>query len=408
MSIWEENPQLATKVETKKIFTKLKGLDSSNMLDAIVEMPKQIEAALKASKNYNEGEIPIDTSHVHLLGLGGSAIAGDVLNDILTPSKKISVHYGTLPPRDKRGVIVTSYSGDTLEIVKLAHRVTGGLKANVFITSGGKLAHLGWEWSLPVWRMPLGYQPRAAIGWSLGLLVATMVRWRILNPAVQDRLKLAAERLSASLAEDEVFAHPLVRAALPIAKEVKKRNVIVLHSLSTTGAARRMVSQLNENAKHPAFALVMPEGLHNSIEGIAGGKPDDWMMIFLADQNDPDHLREGMANSAEMLTARGFKCVAIPSAGNDQYELTLSRLFLADFISILLAGIKGIDPTPIPAISELKAMIPQEVEEELEDDDSSVEESDGTDAPERAEESDGSDAPEGADESKEADELDAK
>jgi len=122
--------------------------------------------------------------------------------------------------------------------------------------------------------------------------------------------------------------------------------------------------------------VVMPEGLHNTIEGIAGADPKEWTIILLADQYDPAYLRDGMGKAAELLTKKEFTCVPIPAAGNDQYELMLSRLLVSDFVSLFLAGIKGVNPTLIPTIEELKTTLEVsavEVEDDAEiEDDSTV------------------------------------
>ena len=330
------------------------------MKSLVVDLSRNVEAAIGMSEDFSEGEIPLDKSSLHLFGLGGSAIAGDMIRDFLAPVKKISVHRGTLPPRDRRGVVVSSYSGNTIEIARMAHRTVGGLKSVIFLTSGGELAQLGWELAQPVWKMPTGLQPRAALGWSLGFLVSIMVRWRISNKSLKDNLERAAKRLADSIAQTGVEKHPLVRAALPIAQSLKDKNTLIFHSLGCTGAARRLAAQITENSKQPAFAVLMPEGLHNAIEGIAGGDPERWSVIYLADSNDPPFLRDSLARSADFLQGKGFSCVAFPAAGKDKLELTLSRIFLADFVSLFIAALRGIDPTPIETIMKLKETESQE------------------------------------------------
>jgi len=354
VNIWEEKPKTATIEETSQALKLLDKLDKSSMKDVVLEMPNQITAAFKASANYNEGEKPSDRSRIYLFGIGGSAISGDLISDILSPQNKITVCRGTPPPRDMRGVVISSYSGNTKEITSEVHRVTGGLKSNIFITSGGNLARLAWEWTLPIWRIPEGYQPRGAIGWSMGLLVRAMVRWRILNVNVQNKLEQAAKHLADNLAQVDLIDHTVIQSALSIAQSLIGKNVLIFHSSSCVGAAMRLAAQINENGKHPAFTVSVPEGLHNSIEGIAGGDPNAWSLIFIFDPSDPLLLRERLARSAEYLQEKEYTSLQFPAFGNDRFELTLYRVLLADFVSLFLATLKGVDPTPIPTITALK------------------------------------------------------
>ncbi len=372
MGIWEITPQIASPEGTEKALETLKGLDESSLMKAAIEMPKHVIEAVKKAKDSDEGDIPLERAKIHLFGLGGSAIAGDLIGDMLSPKRKIDIHRGTIPPRDPRGLVISSYSGNTYEIVESALKLTGGIKSVVCITSGGALSKLAYHWCLPQWSVPSGLLPRSAIGWFIGYLMGIMEKWRIIQKHTTEFVVSAAERLHKSLSQTEPHQHPLIRASLPIAQSMLGKNVLIFHTLRCTGAAKRLEAQINENGKHPAFSIMLPEGLHNSIEGIAGGDPNAWTLIYISDHLDPPILRDGMERSADFLKDKGYQCVAFPSAGNDQFELTLSRVMLSDFVSIFLAGLKGIDPAPIPAITELK-ITPSSIE----DDDEHIQDADG-------------------------------
>ena len=359
MSDNNTEPRLASPGQVADELQKLKKVDKNKMLDNAFQMPEHILLGIEAARGFDEGDPPLDRSKIHMVGLGGSAIAGELLNDMLAPQQLISLYGGTNPPRDKRGVIVSSYSGNTREVLELAHRVTGGLRTVVFLTSNGELARLGEEWAVPVWRIPTGYQPRATVGWSLSLSLSLMERWRVISGALK-KLNRAAGRLKVSLESTDLNEHILAQAALPIAEAVKDKHTVIFHSLRCTGAARRLAAQLNENAKQPACIQQVPEAMHNAVQGIAGASPDAWALIFMSDSNnDTPTLRTSMLRTQQFFTDLGFSCLPYPAAGDDEFEVTLSRLFLADLTSLLLAGLKGIDPTPIDVITDLK-----EVEEE--------------------------------------------
>ncbi|MBM3325740.1 MAG: hypothetical protein FJY65_01980 [Calditrichaeota bacterium] len=346
---------MTTTPTISEVLAKLKRLDSDDMLRFVVEMPRQILAAVKTSQDFHSGDIPLDHSKLHLLGLGGSAIAGELLRDILSPRKNISIHRGTDVPRDKRGVIVSSYSGNTLEIIELARRVTGGLRTVLFFCSGGGLESLGRELDLPVWSIPKGYQPRAAVGWSMTYIAAAAERWGVCQDFVR-RLSAAAAKLNADLNSGSLEDNPLVQSALPIAQSIVGRNTVIFHSIGSAGLARRFAAQINENGKQPAFPLVIPEALHNGVEGIGSADPTKTCLIFIPDPSDPKSLSEAIFRTADYFSQRGFNCLQFPAHGAERFVSILYRLFIADIASLFLAALKGIDPTPIPTITELKAM----------------------------------------------------
>jgi glucose/mannose-6-phosphate isomerase len=186
-------------------------------------------------------------------------------------------------------------------------------------------------------------------------LMAIMVRWQIVFKSEQIKLASAAAKLEQSLEKGNLAEHKLSRHALPISQLILGKNALIFHSLKCTGAARRFAAQINENGKQPAFAVLMPEGLHNAIEGISGGHPNEWTLIYFTDPDDPEFLTESLGRSMEFVKKKGFNVVVFPAMGENQYELTLARILLGDLVSVFLAVLRGIDPTYIPAIETLKS-----------------------------------------------------
>jgi glucose/mannose-6-phosphate isomerase len=362
-------PTVADRDEVAAALAALQGVDLGRMLDCVVETPLQIQDAVKAAETFHEGDLPLDRSRAHLVGLGGSAIAGELLRDMLAPRQLLEVHRGTQPPRDRCGVILSSYSGNTGEILELSRQVIGGLRTVVVLSSGGKLERFGFESGLPVWKMPAGYQPRAAVGWSLGLLAALLEKWRVTSNDVK-HLNRAAHRLERSLTHEELADHPLVGASLPLANALNGRAGVIFHSLCCTGAAKRLAAQINENAKQPAFTVVVPEGMHNTVEGIGGADPDCWTLLFMSDQRDTSSLRVALNHALNHFLKLGFKCLPFPAAGDDSYERTLSRMVIADFTSLFLAAGRRVDPTPVNVIASLKQSDSEREEENVLSEDS--------------------------------------
>lgn len=345
--------RLATPAKVSNALELLRSVDRNRMLDYALGMPAQILAGLEDAKGFHEGDLPLDRTKLHLVGLGGSAIVGELLRDMLSPRRGITLHRGTPVPRDRSGTIVSSYSGNTIEIIDLARQVTGGLKTVVMFCSGGALEKLGRHWGMPVWKLPEGMQPRAAIGHSMAYVGSLLERWRIFE-GVTSSLQRAASKLVADLTKGDPASHPLLRAALPIAESVRSRNTLILHSLKCTGAARRFAAQLNENSKQAAFPLVLPEAMHNGIEGMGTTDPAQWSIVFMTDSNDPFLLRQSIGRLEEYFAGHGFPTIRFPSAGEDAYETTLARVLIGDMTSLFVAALGGVDPTPIPTITYLK------------------------------------------------------
>lgn len=342
--------------DVKLVLANLKKLDSQSMLKAVLGLPRQIISALDISEESDIAEIPFDQSRIHLFGIGGSAIAGDVVQDMLAPDEKIVIHRGFLPPRDGCGVIVSSYSGNTYEIISKANQIVDGSRSAIFLTSGGELELQSKYLGIPVWKIPNGFQPRAALGWSMGYLVSALSRFKIIPDEKRDLLRSAAEKLDESFSGDDCSSHHLLKIALPASQALLNKNILIYYSKSCTGAGLRLAAQLNENSKNSAFPVQVPEGLHNSIEGIGGCDPETWAVVFISNTDDSEHLLDSLNKSFRILQKKQFSCISIPSIGSNPIEKTLNRIILADFISLFLASLKGVNPTPIPTIMMLKEM----------------------------------------------------
>ncbi len=339
-----------------QIWNKLKDCDAQGMLEKVLELPHQIESALQLVKDYQLNNIPSDCSKVHLLGMGGSAIAGELLCDAMLNRDLITIHYGTAVPDDGCGVIISSYSGNTIEVLDQARKVAGKPRALVFICSGGKLEALGQSLGESVWLIPKGYQPRAAVGWSMTFIAVIIDKWKVRSD-VAGKLKNAATALKNELTEGVLYEHRLIKEALNLAQSLYNRIAIIFHTLNNTGAAHRLAAQINENGKQVAFTLTIPEAFHNAIEGIGGRlDPEKTSLIFIYNDDYSDILQEAVNKVEKFFAGRGFCCIRLPDFGNDKYKSMLYRLFISDMVSLFLAGLRGLDPTPIPTITALKAI----------------------------------------------------
>ena len=94
--------------------------DPSNMIDRISDLPQQCEQAWKYALDLPLSSDYSDVDKVIILGMGGSAIGGDLLRALAVDDSKVSVlvHRDYQLPRwvDERTlVIASSYSGNTEE-----------------------------------------------------------------------------------------------------------------------------------------------------------------------------------------------------------------------------------------------------------------------------------------------------
>ena len=133
--------------------------------------------------------------------MGGTGIAADLLAAYVAPTCRLPVtvwrDYGL--PAWAHGpatlVITSSHSGDTeetLDSFAAAQKASCRLLA---ITTGGELEQRALSAGLPLWKFDHTGQPRSAVGFSFGLLLAAFSRLGLLNASA----KTTGERISSAV-----------------------------------------------------------------------------------------------------------------------------------------------------------------------------------------------------------------
>ena len=148
-----------------------KQYDPEGMLARIKEMPGQCQQAWQAAMSFN---LPADYAKVDkvvILGMGGSAIGGDLVRSLAESEAKVPVlihrDYG-LPAfvDDRTLVIASSYSGNTEETLSAFEPALKTGAKKLVMTTGGKLQAMAEEKNIPVFKITYKAQPRAALGFS--------------------------------------------------------------------------------------------------------------------------------------------------------------------------------------------------------------------------------------------------
>ncbi|MCJ7583174.1 MAG: bifunctional phosphoglucose/phosphomannose isomerase, partial [Anaerolineales bacterium] len=162
-------------------FQSFKQFDPQNMLAHIEGLPDQLALAWELGHTC-EVFMTSQVSRIVISGMGGSAIGADLLASYLAPVCKIPlfVHRDYGLPAWARGaetlVIASSHSGNTEETLD---SFEAALKAGcriLAVCTGGELEARARANGVPVWKFEHKGQPRAAVGYSFGLLLAAFAR----------------------------------------------------------------------------------------------------------------------------------------------------------------------------------------------------------------------------------------
>ncbi len=322
------------------------------MIEDILAQPHQIGDALWRVEA--AGVAPRDLpGGLVVCGMGGTADGGDLaaaaIGDRATRPLRTVRGY-ELPPDVGPDTLVlcASYSGSTEETLACFDAAGEAGAPRVALTTGGPLAERAREHGVPVAGVPSGMQPRAAVVYmTVGALECAAACGAA--PSLRDEIEGAREVLE-QLAED--------RGADSIARALEDTIPVVHGAGPTAAVARRWKTQLNENAKLPAFVSELPEANHNEIEGWRRGIDlAPFSALFLHAPGMHPRLERRMELTAERLDEIGAPVVRIDARGDSGVANVLALIMTGDLVSVSLAELEDIDPTPVDSIEAFKAAL---------------------------------------------------
>lgn len=300
-------------------------------------------------------------SEALVIGMGGSGIAGDFAGALAEAGEgRVSVHkgYGPLPgwvDRVRPLVVAISYSGNTEETID-AVSGAGGDHQIVVLTTGGRLGEMSAERAWPVIQVPAGVQPRAAVGYLLGA-VARVASAAGALPDQRGALEEAADLADTALAEGS----GRWQEAEAIATALAGRIPIVYGGGPLSGAAaQRWKTQINENAKVPAWWSVLPELDHNELVGwetLPELTRERLGIVALTDQADHPRVSARLALSRELTEFAVPWVGEVASTGRSPLARLVSLVAAGDLTSLMLAESTGVDPVPVDTIEKLKKLL---------------------------------------------------
>jgi glucose/mannose-6-phosphate isomerase len=300
-------------------------------------------------------------SHVLVAGMGGSGISGDFATALANVPVVVNKSYG-LPGWVKSAeplVIAMSYSGNTEETLSAAESAAAQGLTPAVVTGGGTLAGWATEYGWPSVTVPGGLQPRAALGYLLGGLLHLL---NSAGAASVDRTDLvAAADIAESISGEGGSGWAL---AGDLAEGLNGRIVAVYGGGGITApVAQRWKTQINENAKWPAWYSVLPELDHNEIVSwttLADLTRRHVGIVSLRDRAEPPGVAARFSHTAEITGSDVSWVGEVWSQGNSALERMVSLAAMGDLVSLELARLAGVDPVPVDAIESLKRKLAEE------------------------------------------------
>jgi glucose/mannose-6-phosphate isomerase len=338
--------------------------DPSGMFAVIEAMPRHGREALKIVSDLKPGALDKKFRTLMICGMGGSAIAGDMLaawgHDKMAMPVYVNRNYG-LPgwvgPEDL--ALISSYSGDTEESLSAFYEAEKRGLTILGITSGGKLKDLCQAKGYYCLVIPGGLPPRGALGYSFFGL-AGMLKGQGLLRAEDSEFREALDLLEKLVLEYGPESGMEGNKAKQIATELHGFLPVLYSSVdSMWPVARRWTNQINENSKMLSYAAFFPELCHNEVVGWEQLPEvrEKAKIVMLADRSDhrSNSFRAGIIG--DILGKESSGIINIESRGDQFLSRIFSLVFLGDMVSLYLSYLNKVDPTPVERIKYLKSKL---------------------------------------------------
>jgi len=334
--------------------------DPEGMLARIKELSMQCRQAWQAAMSFKLPAGYADVDKVVVLGMGGSAIGGDLVRSLVQSESRIPVivhrDYG-LPAfvDDRTLVIASSYSGNTEETLSGFESALKTKAKKLAMTTGGKLQELAEANNIPVFKIEYKAQPRAALGFSFLPTLGVLQKLGFLKDKSADVAETVQvlEKLSARLEEKS----PLTgNPAKQLAQRLYGCLPVIYGAGIAAEAAHRWKTQVNENSKAWGFYEVFPELNHNATVGYPFPKEiaQKIRVVLLRSPLFNERVKLRYEVTCELLKRAGVAYEFVDGEGKSALSQMMSLVMVGDFTSYYLAILYGVDPSPVEVISYLK------------------------------------------------------
>ncbi len=336
-------------------------------LDAVAGLPEQLATAHESAGTVHSDAFPRpeNVRNIIVMGMGGSAIAGEVIaasfNDELPVPVTVLKQYRVpafVGPETL--AFAVSYSGDTEETVSMARAATECGASLVAISRGGVLAEVARDTDGLHLPCPPGFLPRAAIGALVAPIAVTLFRMG-LAPGAHAQLVRAQEQLARRRNQCKPSIEGDANPARELARRIGRTIPLIYGGGALGGvAAYRWKCDVNENAKAPAFWNAYPEVDHNEICGWGQhGDVTRQLMTLVELRHGFEHkqLSRRFRFTREIIDETLHQVLCVEAEGEGRLAQLLDLMYVGDWVSCYLALDNDVDPGPIDAIFDLKTRL---------------------------------------------------
>jgi len=330
--------------------------DRKDMAQLLWNVPQDCLRGWHAAHDF---ALPKETSgakRVLILGMGGSAIAGDFIQPLAQAPVQLCRELALPPGVDGDTlVIASSFSGNTEETLSSFGQAMETPAKKMAVAGGGELAEVCQAQGIPLLTINHPGPPRCTLAFASTALAGIMARLGLLR-LTKSEVEETARLLETMVKELDVTSPVAKNPAKALAGKLYGKIPIIYGGDHLAPVARRWKCEFNENAKQWSFYEIVPEAGHNAVVGYVYPRGMNMNVVGVMLHSAEMHPRVDVRMHAtqEIMERYGVPYEKVEARGTGRLAQMLSLTLLGDYTSYYLAILNQIDPTPVEIIDWLK------------------------------------------------------
>lgn len=299
-----------------------------------------------------------EIKNIVLGGMGGSALAATLLNTWPGLSVPFEIIRSYILPEyvdENTLFIASSYSGNTEETLATLKGAEARNCQIIVIAAGGALEEIAEKKNYPFFQIPAGFQPRMAIFYNFAALVQMLGSLGLIRAGSGTELHKSADWLSEQISSWIVTVPVKNNYAKEIALELMGKSPVIYAGSLLYPAAYKWKINFNENSKNIAWCNQIPEFNHNEFLGWTSHPTEKpYAIIDLRSSLEHERVQKRFEVTERLLSGRRPSPFVVEVQGETVLQQLLWVITLGDFVSVYLAFLNGLNPSPVDLIEKFK------------------------------------------------------
>ncbi len=340
----------------------LKYIHNRDAQDALGVAEKQWA---QLQQTYDVESIKFDgVENIVLAGMGGSALPGLFFQSwpgVLLPFEIVRNYSLPSYVGQKTLFICSSYSGNTEETLSALTDAEAKGAQIVVVAAGGKLAERARASGHPLLTVPSGIQPRMCTFYFIAAFTQILAAVNAVDPASVNELKQLGEWLKNQTGSWHADVPADKNPAKALAAELMGKTVIIYSGPLLAPAANKMKIGFNENAKNLAWWNQYPEFNHNEFIGWSSHPTDKpFGVVEIRSNLEHERVQKRFVVTERLLSGKRPVPHVIAPIGDTLLQQLFWTSMFGDFVSIYVALLNGLNPTPVDLVEKLKTELNKE------------------------------------------------